>query len=203
MTAASYAWMLPGLLATGGLAARWTAIECRARRLGAEVSLLRRTARDAVVDLPTRAEWEAIACTRLSAAAEHTALVLIDLDEFKMINDAHGHLAGDHALRIVATRLTSAFEGFRAEIARLGGDEFGIVADADTVTEGLQRYNAAMRERCSLNGHAVHLRSSAGIAWCASLSTQSLEHGLAVADRELYRTKTAAKATRPITTPGT
>ncbi len=194
MTAASYAWMVPGLLASGGLAARWTAMECRARRLAAEVSVLRHRARDAVVDLPTRAEWEAAACTRLSAASEHTALVLLDLDEFKLINDTYGHQAGDRALQEFAARLTRAFHGSQATIARPGGDEFGIVADAERTEKALSAMRRAMQEPCSLgHGVAVRLRYSTGVAWCADLDDLRLSHALEVADQQLYRNKRTRK----------
>lgn len=194
MTAASYAWMVPGLLASGGLAARWTAMEYRARRLAAEVSVLRHRARDAVVDLPTRAEWEAAACTRLSAAPRQTALVLMDLDEFKTINDTYGHQAGDRALQEFAARLTHSFHGTQATMARLGGDEFGILADADRTEKALSAMRRAMREPCSLgDGVAVRLPYSTGIAWCADLNALRLSHALEVADQQLYRNKCAAK----------
>ncbi len=191
---ASYAWMLPGLLASGGLAARWTALECRARRLAAEVSVLRRSARDAVVDLPTRAEWEAAACTRLSAAPRQTVLVVMDLDEFKAINDTYGHQAGDWALQEFATRLARSFHGNEPTIARLGGDEFGIVADAGHTEKALSAMRCAMREPCFLgNGNSVRLRYSTGLTWCAHLSTPTLAHALELADQQLYRNKRAAK----------
>jgi diguanylate cyclase (GGDEF)-like protein len=190
----SYAWMVPGLLASGGLAARWTAMECRARRLAAEVSVLRHRARDAVVDLPTRAEWEAAACTRLSAAPRQTALVLIDLDEFKAINDTYGHQAGDRALREFAARLTRSFHGSQATMARLGGDEFGILAEADRTEKALSAMRRAIREPCCLgHGVTVRLRYSTGVAWCADLDTPTLSHALEVADQQLYRNKRAAK----------
>lgn len=182
---ASCAWMLPGLLASGGLAARWTALECRARRLAAEVSVLRRSARDAVVGLPTRAEWEAAACTRFGPTASTGALVLIDLDAFKSINDTYGHVAGDHALRIVAERLTAAFGG-QAEIARLGGDEFGVIAEAEAVPSALEHFRTAMdTQPCCLNGSGVWLRASIGIAWDAP----SLKAALTRADEQLYHDK--------------
>lgn len=191
---ASYAWMLPGLLASGGLAARWTAMECRARRLAAEVSVLRHRARDAVVDLPTRAEWEAAACTRLSAAPRQTALVLMDLDEFKAINDTYGHQAGDRALQEFAARLTRSFSGGQATIARLGGDEFGIVADTYRIQKALSALRRAMREPCYLgHGAAVRLRYSTGVAWCADLDDLRLSHALECADQQLYRNKRTRK----------
>lgn len=182
---ASYAWMLPGLLASGGVAARWTALECRARQLAAEVTVLRRSARDAVVDLPTRAEWEATACTHFGPTASTGALVLIDLDGFKEVNDTYGHVAGDHALRIVAERLTAAFGG-HAEIARLGGDEFGVIDEAEAVPSAVEHFRAQMgTQPCDLNGSRVWLRSSIGIAWQAP----SLKAALTHADEQLYRDK--------------
>ena len=184
------AWMLPGLVAIGGLAARWAAVECHARRLRAEISTLRRRTRDTVVNLPTRAEWEAAACTRFGTTASTRALVLIDLDRFKEVNDTCGHVAGDHALRIVAERLTAAF-GDQAEIARLGGDEFGVIAAADAVPSALERFRTVMRTQpCDLNGIRVWLRCSIGIAWQAA----SLKEALSRADEQLYHDKSRAQS---------
>jgi diguanylate cyclase (GGDEF)-like protein len=67
---------------------------------------------------------------------ERCAVFLIDLDDFKPINDLYGHRVGDEVLRIVAQRLNTKLAG-RASQARIGGDEFGVASEAEAAAEGL------------------------------------------------------------------
>jgi diguanylate cyclase len=64
------------------------------------------------------------------AAGVPAGLLLLDLDAFKAVNDTHGHVAGDHVLRVVAARLLQA-AGPRCLVARLGGDEFAVLTPGD------------------------------------------------------------------------
>lgn len=70
-----------------------------------------------------------------SDSAAHPAILLIDIDHFKAVNDHHGHSAGDVALRLLAMRLTMS-AGRHAVVARLGGDEFIVVVPDPTPTLG-------------------------------------------------------------------
>ncbi len=86
-----------------------------------ELARCRHAARhDVLTGLPNRA----VLADQLDTGTV-AVLALIDLDGFKQINDTHGHLAGDHVLRVVATRLTEAVDGAGTAI-RLGGDEFAL-----------------------------------------------------------------------------
>jgi diguanylate cyclase (GGDEF)-like protein len=78
----------------------------------------------------------------VEAGRRPTTLALIDLDDFKTVNDGYGYQAGDQLLRIVAARLTQAVLPHRGFTARLGGDEFLIVLPhtaADLIGEALAR----------------------------------------------------------------
>ena len=74
---------------------------------------------------------------RLQQPATQTAVFLIDLDKFKLINDTHGHAAGDAAICAVAESLRDATVGWQASVARLGGDEFGLAVSGDSIQRWL------------------------------------------------------------------
>ena len=100
--------------------------------------------------------------------AQEVALVLFDLDYLKLINDVHGHQAGDQALRAVADALRATTRGFD-RIARLGGDEFGALflgIEPDVVIRIAQR---AVTKVCATELPGIgRLSVSAGIAFVAS-----------------------------------
>lgn len=126
------------------------------------------------------------------------ALLLLDLDRFKTINDTLGHEAGDRLLRQTAGRLQSCLRGSDT-LARLGGDEFVIIqaelnqpADAAILA---RRIISTFSEAFDLNGQAVHVGTSIGIALTESeldergCSGELLRH----ADLALYQAKTGAR----------
>ncbi len=88
---------------------------------------------DALTDLPNRRRFHEELETALATfpGSGSLALLLVDLDRFKAVNDAYGHLAGDRLLRLVADRLKVTLEPGEV-IARLGGDEFALLLTADT-----------------------------------------------------------------------
>lgn len=105
---------------------------------------------------------------RLAASSKlPLALLFIDLDDFKLINDTHGHLAGDGLLRVVADILR-ANAGDGCPVARLGGDEFGIVlrgSDAAHAARLGQRLLEAIGAApLAIGSSAVQLTASVGIA---------------------------------------
>ncbi len=95
------------------------------------------------------------------------ALVLLDLDRFKDINDTLGHPVGDRALQVVAARVQDAVRPGDL-VARLGGDEFAILlhdlGDEATVIEIAERIQATLHEPISFDGTMVDLDASLGIA---------------------------------------
>ncbi len=131
---------------------------------------------------------------------EQAALVAIDLDGFKQVNDLHGHKAGDEALKAVARMLTRRLR-VTDLVARLGGDEFAVLLPhmdprgAEIVTEDLMHVIAT----CTVDtGDAViHLAASAGFAMLHRLTVDD-EAALAEADRAMYAVKRArASAPQP------
>jgi len=100
-------------------------------RRAQQQDLSHRASHDPLTDLPNRIELTGRLLEAISAAARTGrpgAVLFVDLDGFKDVNDQHGHLIGDQALTVVAARLTAAVR-LGDMVARLGGDEFLIVAD--------------------------------------------------------------------------
>jgi len=100
------------------------------------------------------------------AAERRFALLMIDLDQFKELNDTLGHDVGDDLLRGVGPRLREAV-GANDVVARLGGDEFGVLLrDADAAAAGAsaRRLRAALARPFALAGISLHVGASVGIA---------------------------------------
>jgi diguanylate cyclase (GGDEF)-like protein len=120
------------------------------------------------------------------------ALVLLDLDHFKAINDTHGHPAGDEVLRQAAS-LCSAAGRPADSLGRIGGEEFALLLPETDVGDALA---AAERLRAAIEAHVFRLRSGTEVRITASLgvaaldaSIDSAEGWLAAADRPLYAAK--------------
>ena len=123
---------------------------------------------DALTGLPNRHQLH----QRLTQALSNTqgnkvAVIFLDLDRFKNVNDTAGHAAGDSLLRDVATRLNSCIRTSDM-LARLGGDEFVIVAEsfdsAQQLKELAERVLARMREPFLIDDNEYHLGTSIGIS---------------------------------------
>ncbi|WP_205752825.1 putative bifunctional diguanylate cyclase/phosphodiesterase [Cryptosporangium phraense] len=126
---------------------------------------------------------------RLLADQQSFSLVLLDIDDFKAINDRLGHGAGDRLLRLVSNRLTDAI-GPSGIVARLGGDEFALLLDAaadlETVTDSI---SFAIREPIDLAGMTASIATSIGIS--TRCTGDSAEELLRRADVALYAAKAA------------
>ena len=137
---------------------------------------------------------------RAQRYGERAAVMVVDLDEFKAINDVHGHKVGDDALRAVATALSRRLRETDV-VARMGGDEFAVLlphADAQgtaLVADGVERVIAA----CSVDaGDAVvHPSGSVGVAMIDA-QTLSAEQALMDADRAMYVAKRARARARAV-----
>ena len=131
------------------------------------------------------------------------ALLILDLDAFKDINDTWGHAAGDELLRVVAARLRHAVRPDDT-VARLGGDEFAIIttAQAPAAAEGLaHRLLDVLSNPISLPDCVVQVGASVGLAWSAGDVTAP-DRMLSDADLALYAAKGAGRGRVRVYEPG-
>ncbi len=161
---------------------------------GAAVRRLRHLAfHDPLTRLPNRALFEQRLERALARDRERVAVLLVDLDDFKAINDRHGHAAGDALLVAVGARLSSA-AGPTATVARLGGDELAVLLPASDLA-GVRATAAALLAACAtafaVDGHDVRVTLSVGGA--QDTRETSASDLLRSADRALYRAKRAGK----------
>ncbi|MCC0808100.1 EAL domain-containing protein [Methylobacterium sp. W2] len=169
-------------------------------RLRSEARLRTLAFTDTVTALPNRARFNDLLAHHTAALRQRDqgfAVLMLDLDRFKVVNDAHGHAMGDELLRKVATRLQSAV-GEMNVVARLGGDEFAILLlDGATVAQ-VQSVAANIVEAINraflLDGQLVHIGISVGVA-IAPLDGTQPEDLLRNADFALYKAKGEGKAT--------
>jgi diguanylate cyclase (GGDEF)-like protein len=154
---------------------------------------------DALTGLPNRRVLETYVATELSRTERiegELALIVLDVDEFKSINDTHGHHAGDRALKQVANALSSRVRPYDV-CARFAGDEFVIVltecgpeqAEARRLEFQEAVANIAADERAPL----ARLSVSAGAA-CYPVDGTDNDTLLAVADRRMYSDKARGRA---------
>ncbi|MCP1674485.1 diguanylate cyclase (GGDEF)-like protein [Natronocella acetinitrilica] len=128
--------------------------------------------------------------------ASPTALMLLDLDRFKQINDTHGHAAGDALLVEVARRLRAVVRE-RDHVVRLGGDEFVLVlqgCDRALCEWVARRIAARFEEAVAVGALSLRSRPSIGIA-LAEPGDVDAEALLAAADRAMYAAKAAGRGT--------
>ncbi|MFB6840595.1 GGDEF domain-containing protein [Streptomyces sp. NPDC056361] len=143
--------------------------------------------RDPLTGLHTRAGWTTRA-EHLISKHPDALVVLVDLDDFKAINDTHGHAAGDSVLAETARRL-SEWCGRHGIAARLGGDEFAAIVTDPTHTPGLFALRTALAE--PVTHHRRTLRVSASVGHCHrdQLPVPLLTDALSAADAAMYAAK--------------
>ena len=127
----------------------------------------RQAATDELTDLPNRREFGhqlRSHLERCQASGESFAVLILDLDRFKEVNDALGHHAGDVVLAQIGPRLRSVLRGDDI-LARLGGDEFAVLLPGVHAAEGIGlRIARALEERFTVDGIEVQVTASVGIA---------------------------------------
>ena len=139
---------------------------------------------------------------REGGAAEHVAVVFLDLDDFKAVNDSLGHAEGDRLLEAVAGRLLKATRGCDT-VARLGGDEFAVLLDGmaarDDAGAVVQRITSALRAPVALTAKEVTASCSLGLAHATP--GDGPDELLRNADVAMYRAKAAGKSRHAVFEP--
>jgi len=137
------------------------------------------------------------------AATMRAAVMFLDLDRFKDINDSLGHALGDRMLRVIGDRLT-AVVGSEGLVARMGGDEFIVLIGNDPPTELLdalaQRIIAAIDEPLVMDGYEQFLTTSIGIAVFPN-DGEDADALIKHADVAMYRAKERGRNTHQFFTP--
>lgn len=179
--------VVPGEAVSAPVAAYVTSMATSALRM----DLLRHDAsRDPLTGLLNRRSYEQAleeAVARTRRYGWPFALVVIDLDDFKTVNDEHGHAAGDAALRVIGAEMRGVLR--RGDVAaRLGGDEFALIVlnvDSPAVLGTVSERLAAALEATPAT---AEVRFSAGIA-CYPREAADAEHLQGLADARMYAAK--------------
>ena len=165
------------------------------RRKQWEAKLVHTAFHDPLTDLPNRLLFLDRLGLCVSRTKRHQnylfAVLYIDLDRFKMINDGMGHVVGDHLLVQVGRRLQSCLR-VTDTVSRIGGDEFAVLMDDikhfSDVTRAVERIRDQLLLPLKLDGHEVFTTASIGIA-LSSTGYQNAEDFLRDADTAMYRAK--------------
>jgi diguanylate cyclase (GGDEF)-like protein len=166
----------------------------------AEEQLVHDALHDSLTGLPNRSLFLDRLERLLQRAQRHTSLVFavlwLDIDRFKVINDSLGHLHGDRLLVAIARRLETYLRS-EDTLARLGGDEFSILVDEiEDLSDAIriaERIQQALAPAFRLDGHEVFVTTSIGIA-LGGAAYQRPEDLLRDADMAMYRAKGLGKS---------
>lgn len=167
-------------------------------------ALLRQLVAAATTDVKTQllnaTAWRQVAQREVSRAAQRggsAAILVLDMDHFKHINDDHGHLAGDAALKAVGAALADELRGYDA-VGRFGGEEFVAVLpdiDATGAQHAAQRLRRRIEAlRVETRGAALSVTASIGVALCPEHGN-TLDDVLRAADDAMYEAKRAGRNT--------
>ncbi|WP_265944824.1 putative bifunctional diguanylate cyclase/phosphodiesterase [Dechloromonas sp. A34] len=152
---------------------------------------------DPLTSLPNRLALGLHLADALGNAARsetRLAVLIIDLDNFKTVNDSLGHHAGDQLLSEIARRLQLVLD-WRGRLFRLGGDEFVVVledAGAEPVSELLERLLRTVGEPCQVLGHQLHTSPSIGISFFPT-DGETAEALIRNADTAMYFAKASGR----------
>ena len=154
-----------------------------------DVSVLQR---DALTGLPNRAMFDAQFDLALSLARDlgrQTGVMIVDMNNLKLINDMYGHRVGDEALKALAVELKKMV-GPDCVAVRIGGDEFGVVLPANYTILSARRMRARFRSgiACSIGAARNSISASVGIALYPDDGTTATEL-LTSADKSMYSQK--------------
>jgi diguanylate cyclase (GGDEF)-like protein len=180
---------------------RWKELNAEvARRRRLEKELEHRATRDPLTELPNRTLFMdrlEHALERTARSKERVAVLFLDLDDFKEINDSFGHQAGDRLLKEVGNRLLGCIRTADT-VSRFGGDEFVILIEQmknmNEASQIAERILNTLTKPVDLEGREVATSASIGIAFGAH-SDSSLKDLLNRADAAMYQAKRRGKAT--------
>ncbi len=164
-----------------------------------DARLYRQAHFDSLTSLPNRVLFRDRLSQALAGSADGAAcgaLMYVDLDHFKRVNDSVGHIAGDQLLTIVGERLRSCVKDGDT-VARLGGDEFTIilrqVPSAEAASEVAQRIIDTVQRPVNIAGRDHHVRASIGVTRFPQDGT-SIEQLLRNADLAMYQAKDSGRS---------
>ncbi|HEY9749667.1 MAG TPA: sensor domain-containing diguanylate cyclase, partial [Allocoleopsis sp.] len=196
----------PLLNSTGQVVGAISFVQDITERTQVEKQLLQSAFLDSLTGLPNRAFFS----DRLHQAANQAkrqadqlfAILFLDLDRFKVVNDSLGHMVGDQLLIEVAQRLQSCL-GPSDTLAHLSGDEFAVllrnIQDINDAIWMAERLQEAIKVPFTLNGHEIFTTVSIGIA-LSTISYEKPDNLLRDADTAMYRAKLLGKARHEIFT---
>lgn len=160
--------------------------------------LAHRASHDALTELPNRAQALVLieqALHRAQRSSTKTALMFIDLDHFKAVNDNFGHAAGDEVLQRVARRMLKVVR-VGDSVARLGGDEFVVllenITDEADVVKLAERLVEQVSAELLIDARAIRIGASVGVAFCGDGYVDA-DRLLQDADAAAYRAKSAGR----------
>ena len=172
-----------------------------------EARLVHDAFHDPLTALPNRALFrdrvvhalERLCRNPLTKPSSGIAVLFLDLDDFKVVNDTLGHAAGDVVLKDVAARLCAVTRSYDT-VARLGGDEFAILLeeliDGEEAMAIVQRISEALHEPIRIEGRDMHVAASIGLAHADVHDTADVL--LRNADVAMYDAKERGKATHAV-----
>tara|TARA_R110002049_G_scaffold23781_7_gene84813 strand:+ start:15339 stop:16439 length:1101 start_codon:yes stop_codon:yes gene_type:complete len=173
------------------------------RLQGAKIAAEEQAYTDTLTGLKNRRALDTV-LTRLIAGQGSFAVMQIDLDYFKAVNDTLGHAAGDHVLQVVARIMVEETRDTDM-VARVGGDEFTVVLPdvrSDEVLRSVgRRIIARLEEPIMFNDTLCEISASIGTVWIQGGARPSMEGLLADADVALYASKHAGRAQQTFYSP--
>ena len=185
-------------MAGGGWVATFEDITERRRN---EARIIHMARHDGLTDLPNRTRLREIGAELIempsTGMGTRVAVLCLDLDRFKPVNDSFGHAVGDSLLRAVAERLRGHVRGHDV-VARLGGDEFAVISRVEDAAGAIvlaERLIAVVAAPYRLDGVTVEIGMSAGIALAEGSVPQDIERLLKEADMALYEAKAGGRGT--------
>lgn len=173
------------------------------RLQGAKIAAEEQAFTDTLTGLKNRRALDQV-LERLLVAKAAFAVMHIDLDYFKAVNDTLGHAAGDHVLQVVAKAMVEETRGTDT-VARVGGDEFTVILPEVSDIDVLERVGRRIIDRIEVpipfNGQMCEISASIGTVWIQSSKSVTRETVLEDADIALYASKNEGRARQTFYTP--